>query len=241
MIKKSLVLLFFLPTSYVLADSAHIRNVDYSSNSVLTINASPLTATMIQFGHDETLQNLSLGDSSSWQVAQLQNSANQLIIKPTTTSTDTDLIVNTNLHSYFFHLKAQSSALPVYAVIFHYPQTELEQLNAKLAHQKQQDETVLSSSIAPSGFNWDYSYSGDSTITPLHVFDDGTKTYFQFAPNTALPAVFGVDNPQGKEAVVNVRFKNNYLIVDRVEPQFTLRQGNKVTSIFNEKLINGRR
>ncbi len=72
---------------------------------------------------------------------------------------------------------------------------------------------------------------------PLHVFDDGTFTYFELRKNQAVPAIFAVDDSQGKEAVVNSRREGNYMVVQRLAPQFTLRNGGTVASVFNSNEI----
>ncbi len=86
-------------------------------------------------------------------------------------------------------------------------------------------------------YNWNYRFSGSTQLAPAHVFDDGTFTYFELAKNQAVPAIFAVDDAQGKEAVVNIRRSGNYLIVQRIAPQFTLRNGGIVTSVFNTNEI----
>jgi type IV secretory pathway VirB9-like protein len=47
-----------------------------------------------------------------------------------------------------------------------------------------------------------------------------------------------VDNSSGKEAVVNYRREGDYLIVQQLSPQFTLRADRyHVASVFNNKRI----
>ncbi len=53
-----------------------------------------------------------------------------------------------------------------------------------------------------------------------------------------IPAIFAVDNRLGKEAVVNYRREGDYLIVQQLSPQFTLRADRyHVASVFNNKRI----
>ena len=73
---------------------------------------------------------------------------------------------------------------------------------------------------------------------PKHVFDDGQFTYFELSNNGAVPAIFAVDDKSGKESTVNVRRQGKYLVVLRLAPQFTLRQGHLTTSVFNTCEIN---
>ena len=74
---------------------------------------------------------------------------------------------------------------------------------------------------------------------PLHIFDDGQFTYMQLQAGQAIPAIFAVDNSSGKEAVVNYRREGDYLIVQQLSPQFTLRADRyHVASVFNNKRIH---
>ena len=60
----------------------------------------------------------------------------------------------------------------------------------------------------------------------------------QLRPGQTVPAVFAVDNSEGKESVVNTRTEGDYLVVQQIAPQLTLRQGTtKVASIFNNNTI----
>ena len=83
-----------------------------------------------------------------------------------------------------------------------------------------------------------YRFSGSPQLVPLHVFDDGTFTYFELSLNGAVPAIFAVDDQSGKESTVNTRRQGKYLVVQRLAPQFTLRQGTLATSVFNTREIN---
>lgn len=73
----------------------------------------------------------------------------------------------------------------------------------------------------------------------MHIFDDGQFTYMQLQAWQPVPAIFAVDNVAGKESVVNYRRDGQYLVVQQVVPQFTLREGKyHVTSVFNNRLIH---
>ncbi|MBO1016743.1 TcpQ domain-containing protein [Achromobacter sp. SD115] len=45
---------------------------------------------------------------------------------------------------------------------------------------------------AAQGFRFDWQLSGDPSVAPMQVFDDGKETWLQFAPGQALPAIFGI-------------------------------------------------
>jgi type IV secretion system protein VirB9 len=83
-------------------------------------------------------------------------------------------------------------------------------------------------------YNQRYKISGTQRISPIRIFDDGEFTYFQFKDiNADIPAFFRVDS-EGKEAIVNYRTVGDYVVVERVTSQFTLRDGRDIVCVFNE-------
>lgn len=126
----------------------------------------------------------------------------------------------------------------IYVLQFSYPEKQRLEIENKLNYSRMQKKAIINSSVNPSSYNWNYSFSGTGSIMPLHVFDDGKFTYMQIRDNTDMPAIFAVNNKKGEESVVNYRRQGNYIVVQQVAPQFTLRDGhNRVASIFNNPLI----
>lgn len=131
----------------------------------------------------------------------------------------------------------ETATQPTYAVHFIYPDEEQASLQSAMGHARQL-QALTKAFSNPHAYHWNYSTSGDKSIAPLHVFDDGQFTYMQFRPNQPIPAVFAVTSKSGAESVVNVRQQGVFLIVQQVAPQFTLRLGTQhVASLFNNGLI----
>ena len=89
---------------------------------------------------------------------------------------------------------------------------------------------------APRVVNADYSMVGAEDaedIAPALVFDDGRFTYFRFAPNHELPAVFEV-RAEGAPTLVNLRMEDELLVADRVSRRFLLRAGLAQVGVWNE-------
>ena len=71
-------------------------------------------------------------------------------------------------------------------------------------------------------------------IVPAMVWDDGRFTYFTFAGNRPVPAVFQT-SADGAEEMVNLRAgEDGLLVADRVARRFVLRLGQAVVAIINE-------
>ncbi len=123
---------------------------------------------------------------------------------------------------------------------FHYPEDQAERLAMRVRRtQDRQESRVLPSrtgseaGIDPAAWNWQYTFAGDSTQAPVNVFDDGQHTYFQFDPRTRVPAIFLV-HPDETESLVNVVRRGRFLVVHDLGRQFTLRNGEVETCVFNE-------
>ena len=218
------------PTS--LPTDARIKKVMFQDNNVIPVHGMTFTTTQIQFGDNERVLDIEGGDSTAWMVTYHPELANMLFIKPTIFNSSTNMTVITNRHAYYFHLTSNKKL----------EQTATQQTNAlKFVYPAPVTSRVKSRPPIPAQpkvLNTAYRFSGSPQLVPLHVFDDGQFTYFEISANGAVPAIFAVDDKSGKESTVNTRRQGKYLVVQRIAPQFTLRQGGLSTSVFNAREIN---
>ena len=71
--------------------------------------------------------------------------------------------------------------------------------------------------------------AGDPGLLPGRVWDDGRQTYFEFAEETPMPAIFA---GAGKdESLVNVSVRGRVAVVQQRAAQFTLRAGKRIATI----------
>jgi len=222
-------------------DDARIKYVNYQVNNVVKLKASTFAATQILFGEKESILAVEGGDTSSWMVTYHEHLPNMIFIKPTALNSNTNMTVVTNKHNYYFNVSSNTHLMgkpshPVYAIKFNYPEEERAQ------KENQRKEALLQKASLKKNkdkkqFNWNYRFSGNSQIRPVHVYDDGQFTYFELNKNQPVPAIFAVEDSQGKEAIVNTRRQGDTLIVHRLAPQFTLRNGSLIASVFNSNEI----
>jgi type IV secretory pathway VirB9-like protein len=85
-----------------------------------------------------------------------------------------------------------------------------------------------------------YVGQGDRNLAPLsqdgrlQVCDDGQATYFRYPGNTAPPSVF-VPTPDGKhEEFVAKHMRGDWLVAERIAPEFHLRDGQAVLYVWNK-------
>ena len=236
--------LYAAQTPINLSTDSRVSVVAFSENNVVLVQGATFVATQIKFGSDESILNIQSGDAAAWTAKVDENLPNMLFLKPESYDSHTNMTVITNKHTYYFSInsnkKDREVDVPTYALKFIYPEEEKAEQTKRLMRLEKQKKASLSAFRHPKDYQWKYSFNGDTRVVPMHVFDDGEFTYFQLRPNQTMPAVFAVDNSEGNESLVNVRREGDYLIVQRVAPQFTLRSGEDVVaSIFNEKMIGG--
>ncbi len=202
-----------------------VKIVQYDPNNVVVLKGHYGYQTQITFAPNETVQNVSLGDSMAWQAIPVNN---YLFIKPVAAS-KTNMTVLTNLNSYNFQLDSQDqNVTPTYKLQFVYSQGGYDQSgNANAV-----------STFDPDKLNWKYSFTGDKSRAPMEAFDNGQFTYFKFRNDgmSRLPSVFIVDKEKN-ETLINYHMQGQYMVIHAVANQFTLRDGAYVTSVYNDLAI----
>ncbi len=216
--------------SISLATDFRIRMVPYNTNEVYKFMGHYGYQSAIEFGTDEDVKTVSIGDSTAWQIVP---SGNRLFLKPIEPNPQTNMMVVTNRHVYNFELHGKETENMAdkdmtFVLRFIYPgESDVQFLDKNKVPNPKVD-------LHPERFNLKYTVSGSEHISPIRIFDDGEFTYFQFKDvNADIPAFFMVDS-EGKEAIINYRTVGDYVVVERVTSQFTLRNGADTACVFNE-------
>jgi type IV secretion system protein VirB9 len=211
-----------------------IRTVAYNRDNVTAIDATYGTSTMIELQPDEKIETLALGDSMAWKV-EPNRKGNIIFVKPIDKNAQSNLNVVTDRRIYSFILR--SNLRPpngqLYEVRFRFPNEEADARLIAAAKERAAYPNLKDFNIANA--NSDYGYKGSPANKPVAVFDDGTKTWFRFEGET--PAIYIVD-AERNEALVNFRTEGPFVVVDKVGPQWTLRNGAESTCVFNRRLTN---
>ncbi len=244
-IRLILILVICAPfKSYALQESRplpgdpRLRVITYSPNSIHHYVGYYDYQASIMLDKGEEVQTLSMGgDPSTWQIVP---SGNRIFIKPVAENPEdakTNMLLITNKRVYHFILEAAEVSTAglndpnlVFETRFVYP----DAVNSDIVQQYATKSKDIPDLSEPEKYNFNYTISGNDTIAPLRVFDDGEFTYVQFSKNNAeIPAFFLVDS-EHKESLINFRAVDDYIIIERVTSQFTLRHGNDTACIFNE-------
>ncbi len=221
-----------LQSSRPIATDSRIRTVRYSPNEVYQFIGHYSYQSAIEFEAGETIQTVSVGDSTAWMV---NPSGNRLFLKPIEQNALTNMTVITDKRSYLFELHAEETTDirdkdMVFSYRFAYPQSDASAIDFSA------QEAFPDIEGEPEKFNFNYSIRGSSLIEPVRIFDDGEFTYFEFRDrNAEIPAFFHV-GATGDEQLINFRKRGNYIVVERVSSRFTLRRGPDIICVYNEKM-----
>ena len=230
--KTTLGVIALLIASNVNATDARIKTVPFHNNEVVPVHGLTFTTTHIKFGEHEKVLDIEGGDTTAWMVTYHDVLPNVVFVKPTALGSSTNLTVISNQHTYYFHLMSNER-------IDKHPVNQTYSL--QFSYFEPKHTTTIKTAVTPPTpkvVNAAYRFSGSPQLVPKHVFDDGQFTYFELSTQDAVPAIFAVDDKSGKESTVNTRRQGKYLVVQRIAPQFTLRQGALATSVFNTHEIS---
>lgn len=235
----------------------------FNAHDVFKISAENGYVSVIEFGKDERVINVSTGFNEGWELVdrgnllfikpkayttkyiqnenpEEQNAISEIIVDPTPNQWKTNLIVTTNLNMYVFELVLNPSN-KIYKLSFSYPQKEqknIQELQKQLQKQIEQDKLDDSLNRVSTPRNWDFYMKvnkGSEDITPNFAYDDGVFTYLGFDNTKTFPAVFAYENKE--ESILNTHIKKDgnfdVLVIHKVARQILLRSGDKVVGIFN--------
>jgi len=209
-----------------------VQTAFYTPDNVFRIQAVVGRTSLVQFPAHETVNEDSglivTGDPTAWSIGA-NKAGNIVAIKPTTDEEpNTNLIINTNRHTYLLELKlVKQVADMTYSLRFTYPEPPKKP-------------------VANREFNPDpcpgpidtFQVRGDEAIAPSEGWANGTFTCFRFVTNAPRPVVYQVQ-PDGTEKLANVRNVQNIMVVHGVSQLFRFRMNNLVMEARNRQQVGG--
>lgn len=223
---------------------SRIKTLVYSPNEVFNLTTHYGYQSNIEFGEKESIETISMGDRVAWQVSP---AGRRLFIRAQEENAHTNMTVVTNLRAYQFDLRSSSadavfgSEELTYVVRFYYPEDAaagrpMPTISATAAVSPTLYTTSAVSAAAPtiaSAFNYHYTYSGNSAIAPLKIFDDGKATYFKFASN--IRPQIAIIASSGETVPVSTRHTPDGLVaVSAIAPRFSISQNTDQVIVYNE-------
>jgi type IV secretion system protein VirB9 len=231
--------LFSLATFAVLgatsafAQDKRIQTLPFDSDAVVQIVGREGIQSTIEFGDDERIENVAVGNSSAWEITPNRR-ASLLFLKPLLRFTRTNMTVVTDRHIYMFDLLAgQKRGSPVYALKFTYPNDK-----AQVASEPAQLAEAPPSSppFSPDQLNFGWRTKGPGKLLPSKVFDDGKVLYLGWDGAATLPAILTVSS-DGREGPVNYRTAGDFIVVDPLPTNILLREGKRSAAIWQTGAI----
>lgn len=227
------------PTDYI----ESIAEYDYIPGRIYEMITSPSGITDFRLQPGEQIAGTPItNQNSNWQFSMGTSiedgeSVQHLFVRPIKVGLDTSMIVLTNQRTYYFRL-ASFETQYMTAVRFRYP----IQLDNGSFVAEDFDEYIQNASL-DAAYNVDmtkadYEYrvkvtKGKPSWTPITVFSDETKTYFQMpvtiANNDDMPSIYLVK--KGDENLVNYRIIGNLyqidMVIDDPSQYFLMKSGQK--------------
>jgi len=216
-----------------LASDPRVKTMVYAPDQVFKYTGYLRYQTSIEFGADESIQTILMGDSMGWK---MNPSGNKLFIKPSDLDITTNMTLITNKRTYLFELHAEEvksieDKRLTFILRFVYPDEGDSGIVTGITGS---DRVPDLESEDLSKYNFKYSITGSEDISPIRIFDDGEFTFFEFRGiNADIPAFFRVLS-DGSEEIINYRTRGHYIVVERVSGRYTLRHGNDVVCVFND-------
>jgi type IV secretion system protein VirB9 len=224
-----------------------IKTIEYSENDVYTLTTKYGYQSNIVFGNGESIETISVGDRSVWQIIP---SGHRLFIRPMQQGVTTNMTVLTNKHSYQFDLKSLSAEdkeeKAIYVAKFVYPKpvVPLPPMPPMPAPPPPpptvKAEPPAAPAPAPAVYtNYNYTYSGPDTLAPLQVFDNGKTTFIKYVElPEPLPEIYTVDE-NGARALVAAETQNNLLAIHTIASKMELEHAGGTIVVYNEMLTPG--
>ena len=227
-----IIFLFFCFNSFavqlprIIGAEKRFRAYIYNPNDVYRYVGHYMSQSYIEFEQGETVQTISMGDTTSWQTVVMDN---KLFLKPILDYANTNMTVMTNKRTYHFELDA-----------------------VEMASVTEEDKNIVTFNLTKNrsdmpdlrnldAYNFNYEFSGSENIAPVKVFDDGDFTYLEFSENNyEMPAIYYVDS-SGYENLVNYRTVDKYIVIEQISTQFVLRSGADIVCIYNNNLYKIKR
>lgn len=196
---------------------------EYYPESLYEVNCQIGHITDIVLKPGEEIIYIGAGDTAQWMVDQaIVNNTSHVYIKPKVSEATTNLIINSNFHSYRLIIQSTDNFYPI--VKWNFNQEE-QKARASIYNKQLQDDGYFDKNGVltqrPKKLNFNYSLTKKKQITnvfiPLSIYDDGLKTYIKMQPNNKydLPVLYNVDKAENI-TLVNYRIKGNLFIVDKV-------------------------
>lgn len=189
----------------------------YKDDSMFHVNTKPGFVTDIQLREGEDLTYVAGGDTKSWLIDKAKvGSVQHVYIKPLEPDKHTNIIVNTDMHTYRLDVW---SSMDEYDPLITFSFPEDRKMNAT----GKSGLLPEASRFGGRFMNRDYEIHAKNEekykeLIPTHIMDDGKRTYIKI-PDTNrydMPVLYMINPWDKKRTLINYRVLNGYFVADVV-------------------------
>jgi type IV secretion system protein TrbG len=212
-----------------------IQQYPWTDGALYQVYTAPGQVTDIALQEGEQLVGpgpVAAGDTVRWIIGDTISGSGptarvHILVKPTRPDLATNLVINTDRHTYHLELRATASTYMA-SVSWTYPQDALIALQGRNAAAAAAAQ--VAAGIDVSMLNFRYRIEGDrAPWRPARAFDDGRQVFVEFPAGIAqgeMPPLF-VTGAAGDAELINYRVQGRYMVVDRLFAAAELRLGDR--------------
>jgi len=189
-------------------DDPRLQTVSYDPTRPVRLVAFPDSSLTVLLLPGEQIRRVVLSDPLAFE-ARATGANDSLSILPLRTDATATLLVDTAQRRYEFDLATGDGLAAAYVVRF-------------VGGGAASGPAVLARATVPPAITGEYRLSGEQTLLPSKIGDDGTRTYLEWDAYQSLPAVFGIGF-NGEEEVVDGYMRNGVFTIDRVYGELVFR------------------
>ena len=202
-----LTMLFVAQTSpaQALQNDSRLETIAYQDGATVPVNSAIGHGVMIVFAAGERVIAFDAADPEAFSIDESVNTGS-LVIRTNQTPENPIITVRTQLRNYSFSVTAGMPEDADMVVQFIYADAS----------------AVVARNPAPEVNKPQYRVTGEASLRPTKISDDGARTFLVWSEDQALPAVFSV-NPFGDEEIVDGYMRAGIYTIDRVYPRLVFR------------------
>ena len=185
-----------------------IQTILYDPDQVIQLQVAPGYQLTLEFGPDERIENVAVGDSGAWQVTPNKR-GDHLFIKAAQNGVTTNMTVVTEARTYSFSLTPAYGSTPdlPFTVRVRFPPPAVATVEPG------------NGTVPEIGR---YKFSGARTLRPSAIDDDGIHTYLEWPSGATMPAVFAIGS-DGRETLVNGMMREHRYVIDSISNRLVFR------------------
>lgn len=193
-------------------DDPRLQTVAYDPSRPVRLVAFPGANLTVMLLPGDSIGRVVLSDQGAFDV-RVTATGDSLNILPLRPDANATLLVEGAQRRYEFDLDTGEGLAAAYVVRF----VGSPEFPAPAAAQG-----VAPPTFDPALWTGVYRLTGEKTLRPSRIGDDGERTYIEWAANQSLPAVFGI-GASGQEEVVDGYMRDGVFTIDRVYSELVFR------------------